>query len=144
MATIDLRVGSGSDYPALNSGRLTKLSYTLDTADQNVGSGDVVHLFNIPANTFIQLVNVNVETLEGGTATVDIGDYTAASPPVAIDADGFHNNLDLNNATGWVSSDQNSAAYQYGDYSAVARVIGLLANNALDAAKITVDVWMIG
>jgi hypothetical protein len=136
--------GDGSALGNTDAGNLFTIPFTIDTASTNVTSGDVLKLMNIPANTLITDVIANVTTAEGGTLTIDIGDYTA-STDAAIDADGFIDGANGNSAAATKTTDGTIAtptpAYIKGKvYTATGAYLGVLFNNAADAAIIEITV----
>jgi len=130
------------DGDALNNrdlGQAFTMRFAIDTATTNVASGDVLKLMEVPANVLVDDVIVNVTTAEGGTLTLDIGDYLIATD-VAVDADGYHDGLNGNSAAVTKTSDQlaedtTAIGYAAGKfYAAATAYIGVLFNNAADAA----------
>lgn len=119
---------------------------TIDAAVDNIASGDTVQLFHIPQGSKVLDFLMNVETLEGGTLTIDVGTYTH-STDAAIDADGFVDGLDANSATGvqritrgiLMSDSDLPTGKDGGGWTAqdVAADISALYNNAADVSKIT-------
>lgn len=111
-----------------------------------IASGSTVTLFHLPAGACVLDFVVDVNTIEGGTLTVDIGPYTHSTGD-AIDADGFIDGLNCNSATGLqrvtrgiLMSDSDLPTGSKGSWSAedVAADIKAYYNNAADKAKITV------
>lgn len=144
-----LLVGGPSALPNNRSGRFFTMPFTIDTAKVNVGSGDIVKLLNIPANVLVRDVVANVKTAEGETLTIDIGDYLEADD-AAIDADGYIDGANGNSVAAVKAStfeltegapNTVGPAYTTGKfYPAATSYIGVLFNNAADAAVIDVHV----
>lgn len=153
MATFDLRIGDANSLPALGSGRLTRLDKTIDFADTPYDSGDILLLWPITANTFVQLVSIKVLTLEGDTLTVDVGDYTTAVCDSATDANGYGSGVDLNaNLYAYASAPPTSLSgnndatwvlgYAMGKVYNVEGFIAMLLNNDADVAKIRASAFV--
>ena len=148
MATLyDLRPGTDAyGVPFFDRPGHFRAHVPLDFSVNNLGSADSAKIWNIPANVRIDKVTVKIATGEGATATVDIGDFTTAE--VAIDADGYANDLSIQTATILSQSspptlvegapNTYTPAYGFGKLYTAAAVMHLLANNALDAAVIDV------
>jgi len=140
MAIVDLLVSTatGGELPS-SAGRIPKLiDETIDTASQNLGAADVAVLAFIPPRHYIEAVRLEVETVEGGVATVDIGLFSDAGT-TAIDADGFIDGADVNAAT-MVNSAEGATAYAKGyTTGATGAYLCLTAVAALDAAKLRVQ-----
>lgn len=80
--TYDLAVGDGSGFSAtLSSPRALVVEQTLDFAVQNVTTGDVVQLIDIPANTYVLAVQAEVVSAAtentNTTQTITVGDSDA-------------------------------------------------------------------
>ena len=76
MATFDNRL-SAISYP--DSGRrVSILERQLDCGTDNQAQNDIVQMLNIPAGTFVEAVAITVDTAEGGTLTIDVGDGDGA------------------------------------------------------------------
>jgi hypothetical protein len=90
----------------------------IDTAIQ---ANDVFQLIDVPANTFVHGVRVDVLTAEGEASTFDVGDGATA--------DGYHDGLDANDATVNVYSFDTDGtmteAFGNGKYYATADTIDL-------------------
>ncbi len=146
MSVINKRVGGAGALSAVDGGKAFVLEQTIDFAENGPTAADVVYLFNIPAKTFVLGVQADIETLEGDTCTVDIGDYSAAG--VVIDADGYFDGLDLNDAVGDSFSAPGVLAeaapptyaptYSKGKYYSAASILTMLVNNTSATAKVTV------
>jgi hypothetical protein len=146
-------VGGGSKLPFNASGRNFVLSYLIDTKATPVDSGDILRLLDIPANTLIRDTVANVKTAEGGTLTLDLGDYLRSNGS-AVDADGFLDGFNGNAVAAVKASTETltltegtpntaafSPAYARGKfYPTENSYLGLLFNNAADAAVIEVHV----
>ena len=143
--------GTGDAVPATAFGKTAVKKFTIDTATTNVASGEVVKLMTIPSETAILAVWANVTTAEGGTLTIDVGDYTT-STDAAIDADGFLDGVNGNSVA--ISQSRTitltegtpntiAPAYYAGKgYTAAGAYLGVLFNNAADAAVIDILVEM--
>lgn len=140
-------VGDGNAIGVNDFGKLFSKKVTLDTATTNVASGDVVKLMVVPKDTYILNVVANVTTAEGGTLTIDVGDYLTADDS-AVDADGFLDGFNGNSAAATATRDQlaedtTTLGWAEGKfYRAAGSYIGALFNNAADAAVI--DFHIIG
>ena len=82
-------VGDGEALNHVDMGKKFSKRFEIDTSDTNVASGEIVKLMEVPINLNIEDVIVDVTTAEGGTLTIDIGDYLIADDS-AVDADGYH------------------------------------------------------
>jgi hypothetical protein len=150
-----LLVGDGDAVSWNSFGKKVVITKTINTAAVNVDSGDIVRLLDIPAKMNIERVVANVKTAEGGTLTIDVGDYLRADDN-AVDADGFIDGANGNAVAAVSSSTETltltegtpntaafSPAYARGKfYPAATAYLGVLFNNAADAAVI--DVHVIG
>lgn len=153
MAILNHLKDVGANLPNNRSGRAFTIPFTIDTSKVNVDDGDIVRLLDIPANTEILKVISNVKTAEGGTLTIDIGDYKTADN-AALDADGFIDGQNGNAVAAVSSSTETltltegtpntaafSPAYARGKfYPTATAYIGVLFNNDADAAIIDVHV----
>ena len=114
------------DFAAITTARAAAGATALST--------DSLEVISVPANTLVLACGVTTETVEGGTATVDIG--TTAGDP-----DGF---VDGHNANALGTTACNGA-FLDGDnqshYFAAADTIDILCNNALDTCKL--KVWAV-
>jgi hypothetical protein len=143
------KVGGGDALPGNRQGRTSALKFTIDTATTNVAGSDVLKLMDIPENTLIQDVIVDVRTAEGGTLTIDIGDYLSSNDN-AVDADGYidganGNSLGVTKASDITLTDGTpntiSPAYHNGRfYDDGDEYLGILFNNAANAAVFDVYV----
>lgn len=154
MANVDYRGDGAAQLTAVSAGKCYRLQKRIDTATSNLGSGDIVALFNIPANTYIQSVHIEVETAEGGTATVDVGLHSdLASTPTEYasgSADGFLDGVSVNSTAGTILSSTTptltegtpntySPEFFVGKAVTTAALLTMTVNNALDAAVFTVQ-----
>lgn len=148
MANVDAREGSAV-VPFATSGKSFQLRGTIDTDTTNVASGDIVMLLNVPANTFINKVLAYATTAEGGTLTIDVGDFGTTSAFTAVTADGWFDGINANATTvynsatltlteGTPNTTAASSDYYAGKLYTAASVIGVTFNNAADAAIIEV------
>jgi len=143
----------GGKLPSNRQGRAAVLSFQIDTKKTPVASGDILKLMPIPANTLVKDVIVVPKKAEGGTLTVDIGDYLEANDN-AVDADGFLDGGNLNATNVLKASTETlvltegapntaafSPAYARGKfYPAETAYLGILFNDAADAAIFDVHV----
>lgn len=142
--THDQRVPFARD----SAGRID-LEAVVDFAATPAGAADLVQLFNIPKGVFLEHVTLEVLVAEGGTLTLDLGDYTNADPMVAEDADGYLDGVDGNAAAGTQYSNAPGVltegtpntfnpAYAHGRLYTADNIVALLVNNAADAGKVRV------
>ncbi len=107
------------------------ISATFDATNQNMGIADVWQALNIPAGMMVHDVGVIVLTVEGETATMDVGDATVA--------DGWIDGLNLETlgtgAVGAISSLNNSSEYAGGKYYATADTIDCTFVTATEDCK---------
>jgi hypothetical protein len=135
--------GDGDALGCTTGGKTHVLKTEIDTSETNVADSGIVKLWEIPANTLVQEVIVNVTTAEGATLTLDVGDYLIADE-AAVDADGFIDGANGNSAAATKSSDElaedtTTLAYADGKYFADAlNFIGILFNDAAETAVIEV------
>ena len=146
MAVQDFTTGDGYELPNNASGQLFALKCRIDTATTNVTSGNVAKAFIIPADTVVREVILIVRTAEGGTLTVDVGDYLIATD-AAVTADGYLDGVNCNATAGTaynsLSSDDTygggGGTNGYGKvYTSRNSYIGVLFNNTADAAIVDV------
>jgi len=104
----------------------------IDTSATNLGAA-LHKVTAIPAGTFIQGVIVYCTTVEGATATIDVGDHTDAD--TAIDIDGWIDGANLNSLVA-TSTGQAATTEEYasGKYYPATKDLTITVNNALDAA----------
>lgn len=78
---LDLTKGGSSAFFYGDRAKTYVLKNKVDFSQNNLASGDVVDLFNVPKGAVVLGVRVDVQTAEGnGTAaTMDIGDGTSAT-----------------------------------------------------------------
>lgn len=139
MADTDLTTGYGTQ-PVGAQVPVIKWERIVDFSANNLGSSDTMQLFDLPADVLVMLVTVEVLTAEGGTATIDIG-ITGG------DVDKYMDGANINQSAGTVivSGDAGTAepvAFENnGAYLSSAETVSVLANNALDAAKIRVQIF---
>jgi hypothetical protein len=133
--------GDGDALGNTTKGKTHVLKTEVDTSETNVADSGIVKLWEIPANTLVKEVIVNVTTAEGATLTLDVGDYLIADE-AAVDADGFIDGANGNSAAVTKSSDElaedtTTLAYADGKYYADAlNFIGVLFNDAAATAVI--------
>jgi len=153
MANTDIRPANGLlGFPLSGGNRHFVLRYTLNLASNPLAQNEILYFADIPAGLEIKKIVPRVLTAEGAVATFDVGDYTNAAPPVAIDADGYVDGVD-GNAVAWAPdevtiSGEGVASPAYGVngklYTAAA-VLGLTTPTAagMDAAVIQLDVEVV-
>jgi len=142
MAVVDYSVGDGVRLPVTESGELFTLKKRLDTSVTGVTAANVAKLWVIPANTMVLDVMAIVRTAEGGTLTIDVGDYLVATD-AEVDADGYLDGINGNSAAvnRSLSTDigygGGGGANTYGKvYTANTAYIGALFNNTADTAVV--------
>lgn len=153
MPTFNLAVGGNAALPAVRSGEQYIVEKLFDATKQNLAQNDIAQLINIPAQTWVPLVQWEVETVEGGARNFSIGD--------GVNAAGFVPSTSANALASGVSgplagstntSDAGAAAdplvvtgYSGGKYYAAADTIDLTALTAggLTGAKIRVKAVMV-
>jgi hypothetical protein len=134
-------IGDGNALNHQDGGKTFVVKRTVDCSANNVAQADVVKLMNVPANTFVKQVIVNVRTAEGGTLTLDVGDHAIAND-AEVDKDGYHDGLNGNAQAvvftrAQLAENTTTIAYAEGKfYAAATAYIGALFNNAADAAVI--------
>ena len=131
----DYSAGGCGALPNTRGGRYFTMRTEVDCSKLNVASGDIVKLWGIPANTLVKNVIAQVATAEGGTLTIDVGDYLAADDSV-VDSDGYLDGVN-GNAAAMNQVGGGSTAYANGKLYTADSYIGALFNNAADAAVIT-------
>jgi len=134
--------GDGNALSENDSGKLFVLKTTVTCSTNGVTAANVVKLWDIPANTLVTEVIANVRTAEGGTLTIDVGDYLDADD-TAVNADGFLDGINGNSAAASKSLGLDVAygggggTNTYGKfYTAATAYIGALFNNTADTAVI--------
>lgn len=134
MADFDLTTKQG-EQPSFNTPGLLHFEKVVDFSSQNLAAGDTAQLFDLPAGILVIAAIVDVITVEGGTATVDLG-------VTGVDVNKYIDGANINSTTTVVSGDAATpepiALQNNGSYLATAETVSLLANNALNAAKIRV------
>lgn len=116
---------------ALIGTNVVKAQNVLDFAARPVAQNDVVQALKIPAGAYVTRVIVRVDTAEGDTCTVDVGD--------GDDPNGFDDAVSLNATAGSVTtSTAGTDAYAEGRGYGSADTIDLTMDHAADAAKVTV------
>lgn len=136
----DLTLGVG-DSPVSNASVVAHFEKVIDCSVTNLGAA-AHELFDIPAYFTHFSTYVEALTLEGGTATIDIG-------VTGGDVDGLIDGANVNSATIWRSGDAATAEVlsmqgaEAGNMLLADTTFSLLANNALDTAVIRiVSVWV--
>lgn len=135
MATIDLRSGTG--FPA-KEGRHVVLTKRVDASVNNIGSGDTVQFFNIPAKTRVERVMVYIVTAEGGVATYTLGDAGSATR--------YLNGANLNATAGTIQYGDGATgatATCIGYFYESAGVLSAVVTGACDAVVIDIRVEMV-
>ena len=126
-----------SDAIPENAGRVHVLHCRVDCSEDNVANGDVVKLFEMHAGMRVIETIVDINTVEGGTLTVTLGDYLDDTT-TEVDLDGYEASMDANADASYSSLD-GAAAYATGKmYRDSTAMLGLLFNNAADTAIIDV------
>ena len=130
-------------HPAKGQTRISYAEVVMDfaaittaraAAGASVLSTDSLQVISVPANTLVLAVGVTTETVEGGTADIDIG-TTGGDPDLFVD--GANGNALGTTACNGVGFDGDNQSH----YFAAADTIDLLCNNALDTCK--VKVWAV-
>lgn len=147
MSDLDYRATAGFGAtlyaPAVEGGERSICHKRISFVDYPMGSADVMYVMKMPALTHIHSVSLYVVTGEGATATVDVGSYSDVAAGVTDgQADGWLNNANIETAGVAISSGVNGATWGLvtGKFHAGIMYLGILANNALDAAVI--DLWV--
>lgn len=139
MATYDhTRGGNTAHSYASGFGRMPfLLEQSIDFVKANRANGDVLQVLSIPANTLVLWTAVDVEIVEGGTATATLGD--------GDDPDGFIPSANLNSggttaqALALTTGTPNTVTgYSNGKFYAEADTIDLVLANDCDAAKVRI------
>ena len=114
------------DFAAITAARAAASATALADTDS-------LQILQIPAQTVVHAVGLEVLVPEGGTATVDVG---------STDTDGYLDGVDVNAAAGtsYATSD-GATGYATGFYYSAADTIDLTMVNALDTAVLRV--WAI-
>ena len=138
MADYDLTTNVGAQ-PAEAVPTVVKFTKVVDFAEHNLAQNDTAQVLDLPAGILVLACAVKVITPEGGTATIDLG-LTGGNVDEYIDG------ADINAAAGSVTksgdaaTDEPIAFANNCKYLTSAETVSILANNALDAAKIVVMV----
>lgn len=139
MATITT-YEKGSLSAMTSQRRVGLMTNTLDCAVNNVANAAVLELLTMPAGSLVVAVVLKVETKEGGTLTVDVGDSDSANR--------YFSGANLNSGTVPVyligdaaDGDDPTAIVTY--FYAAANDIRVTFNNAADAAKFTLEVMYV-
>ena len=136
MAVIDNLTG-WSSQPAYAGPRIAMWERVVDFSVDTMAQNDTMTLFTIPADMLVFFAKVDVITVEGGTATIDIG-------VTGGDVDRYIDGADINATTTVVAGDAGTpepiSMQNNGVYVSTAETVSILANNALDAAKIRVQI----
>lgn len=146
MATVDITRGvAAARFSVDNLPRFFFLDRVYDFATNNGTSGDTYQVFHVAAGTLVLFAGVEVQVVEDGTATIDMGDgddddgYLAARDIEAATGY-FVSNLTYTNGTGDLDIATASHAELYGipggKLYTSNDTIDVLLNNALDAAKL--------
>jgi hypothetical protein len=139
MALNDLSVGGVGALPVGRDGLVFLLKNSIDCAENAQGAGDIAKIIRIPAGTWVLEVQARVKTAEGGTLTIDVGDYLESNNS-AVDADGYMNDVDANAVASYSNKRTGTPAFAAGKLYTVDSYLGVLFNNAADAALIEVHV----
>lgn len=144
MAIFTLARGGAQGYPDTSARKVYVIEGVLDAASQPLAQNDVAELINVPAGSFVQLVQYEVEAVEGEARNFSIGDGS--------DADGYITSTSANSEGAGISSlaltegDPNTVTgYTAGKYYAEADTIDLTAvtSGGLTAAVIRVKAVVI-
>jgi len=118
---------------------------TVDFADGTTyEAADTVQLFDIPAGCWILLATIHVQTGEGDTCTVDLGD--------ADSTDGFIDGGDIETAGVYIGNElaltegtpntlTDTYVFPGGRLCAADEIVSLVLGHNTDAAKITVRIF---
>lgn len=97
-----------------------------------LASGGVVEILKIPAKAYVERVVLRIDTVEGGTATADVGD--------GDDPNGYLDHVDLDATAGDVfSSIKLTDNYAEGHYYPDADTIDISLDNNMDAGIYTIS-----
>lgn len=128
MATKDLRRALGKNMPmAVRSHDLVKI---VDFAEQNAAAADVLQIFDIPKGWVFERGDVFLLTAEGAAGTIDIG--------ISGDTDGFLDDGNVNGTVGAKIALGVGATIAAGTRYTADTTVQIIANAALDAAKIKI------
>lgn len=138
MANHDLTVNQG-DQPHVAAPPVDiRFERIVDFSVNNLASADTADLFDIPGYLKVIAASVIIVTPEGGTATIDLGIK-------GVDADNLLDGANINDTAGvqYQSGDgtnDNLLAADGYKVPAAGATVQLLANNALDTAKVVITV----
>lgn len=104
-------------------GKVITVSEVIDFSAKGAASGDIVQALNVKAGQIVLRAGLNVNTVEGSTATAKLGD--------GADDDRYGASINLNAAT---TQSQSTASFKY----AADDTIDIVAGAALANAKVTV------
>lgn len=137
VATVDFTTDETVKSHTAGARNVFMLENTIDCADDNQGAGDTAQMLDIYAGWFVEKVFIEVETAEGGTLTIDVGDGS--------DTDGFLDGTDGNVAAQSISTlalteaaPNTVTGYSNGKLYTADDTIDILFNDAADLAKITI------
>lgn len=134
-------IGGTAGFPAHQNTKAFVLEASVDFADINVTTNDVVQAISIPANTWVQFVNAEVvsasTTNVGANHSITVGDGSDADGWVAslalitagTDASSVPLRQTLTNTTG-IAVTTASPAYGWGKVYTAADTIDLTSNGA--------------
>lgn len=110
------------DLPTLFSDKPTVIG-----SITSFSAADVLQVIDVPDNAIVKYEYCIVDTVEGATATIDIGD--------GDDPNGFDDNVDINTADGASTINMSTGtagtdAYYYGKRYKAADTIDVLVNNS--------------
>lgn len=137
MSTIDL---TDKELGAVHAGArsLVVLSNTIDFNENNAAALDVIQALKVGAGDVVLRTVVNVETVEGGTLTFDLGD--GDDPNGYMDAVNGNALAITGSALTLTEGTPNTvAAYSGGKLYTAADTIDMVLDNAADAAVIKVS-----
>ena len=97
-------------------------------------SADILEVIQVPAQTLVTHVALEVTTAEGGTLTVDVGD--------GDNPDGYIDGVNAN-ATAAYLTVAGTDAYEAGKFYTAADTIDIVLNNAADAAVMKLTAVMV-
>ena len=97
-------------------------------------SADILEVIQVPAQTLVTHVALEVTTAEGGTLTVDVGD--------GDNPDGYIDGVNANAAAAYITV-AGTDAYEQGRFYTAADTIDIVLNNAADAAVMKLTAVMV-
>jgi hypothetical protein len=127
-STIDLRRALNPNH--LQASRAIELTKIVDFAEHNAGNGDTLKIFDIPAGFVREEQDVILLTAEGGAGTIDIGIEGAT--------DSILDGGDVNGTVNTIIAKGTNAATVARTLFKSATTVSIIANAALDAAKILI------